>query len=311
MDGRQQPILSDKYDGRDSDFARSKPWFIYATQSWPHDNVIFLLHTFYASRSTAGTMNTTSIIEGLSYWRFSLAAASLAFATYIISCLYAALTSPLKSIPGPWISLFTDRQLKSAGTAGKRIFYIDELHKKYGPVVRISPDEVTVFDIEAFRQIHAVSGGYTKSEFYTKLTNFPVHSVFTLRDAKAHGVRRRLFAKGFSKSHVKQHFEDVVRERVSLAVKKIVEDGANHGGKVDVFKWWSLMSADIVGCLGFGESFNLLELGAVGVPPRAPTSLLLNNCSVRSISRFWNSLSSATVSALSILGCELCLRAFL
>lgn len=216
-------------------------------------------------------MSITSTIEGTSSWRLALAAASLTFAIYIVSCLYAALKSPLKSIPGPWISLFTDRQLRSAGTAGKRIFYIDELHQKYGPIVRISPNEVTVFDVEAFRQIHAVSGGYTKSDFYTKLTNFPVHSVFTLRDAKAHGVRRRLFAKGFSKSHVKEYFEDIVRERISLAVDKIVEEGANNGGKTDVFKWWSLMGADIVGCLGFGESFGLLELGAVRFPLSSPT----------------------------------------
>lgn len=210
-------------------------------------------------------MTITSALEGMSRWQLALAAVSLVFATYIVSCLYTALTSPLKSIPGPWTSLFTNRQLKSAVTGGKRIFYIDALHKKYGPVVRISPDEVAIADIEAFRQIHAVSGGYTKGDFYTKLTNFPVHSVFTLRDAKSHGVRRRLFAKGFSKTYVREHYEDIVREKVQLAVDKIVEDGASHGGIVDVFKWWSLMGADIVGCLGFGESFGLLELGTVSV----------------------------------------------
>jgi hypothetical protein len=52
---------------------------------------------------------------------------------------------------------------------------------------------------------------------------------------------------------------------VQLAVDKIFEDGARNDGKVDVFKWWSLMGADIVGCLGFGESFGLLELGAVSL----------------------------------------------
>ena len=208
-------------------------------------------------------MSITSALDGMSQWRILLAGLSLAIVTYIVSCIYTALTSPLKSIPGPWMSLFTNRQLKSAVTGGKRIFYIDELHKKYGPVVRISPDEVAVFDIEAFRQIHAVSGGYTKGEFYTKLTNFPVHSVFTLRDAKSHGLRRRLFAKGFSKTYVRENFEDIVREKVQLAVDKIADDGANNNGVVDVFKWWSLMGADIVGCLGFGESFGLLELGTV------------------------------------------------
>lgn len=208
-------------------------------------------------------MSLAATFNDVSRWQLALSVVTFAIGTYVLTCLYTALTSPLKSIPGPWASLFTNRQLKSAVTGGKRIFYIDELHKKYGPIVRISPDEVAVADIEAFRQIHAVSGGYTKGDFYTKLTNFPVHSVFTLRDAKSHGVRRRLFAKGFSKTHVREHFEDVVRERVQLAVDKIVEDGASHGGKVDVFKWWSLMGADIVGCLGFGESFGLLELGDV------------------------------------------------
>ena len=208
-------------------------------------------------------MSALSTLEGVSHWRVALAALTLAFATYVASCIYTALTSPLRSIPGPWMSLYSNRQLKSAVTGGKRIFYIDELHKKYGPIVRISPDEVAVADIESFRQIHAVSGGYTKSEFYTKLTNFPVHSVFTLRDAKSHGLRRRLFAKGFSKTYVRENFEEVVREKVQLAVDKIFEDGALNDGKVDVFKWWSLMGADIVGCLGFGESFGLLELGAV------------------------------------------------
>lgn len=250
-------------------------------------------------------MSIASSFDGMSHWQLALAAATFAFGTYIVSCLYTALTSPLKSIPGPWMSLFTNRQLKSAVTGGRRIFYIDELHKKYGPVVRISPDEVAVFDIEAFRQIHAVSGGYTKGDFYTKLTNFPVHSVFTLRDSKSHGVRRRLFAKGFSKTHVREHFEEVVRERVQLAVDKIADDSASHGGKVDVFKWWSLMGADIVGCLGFGESFGLLELGDVCVVIKHFDEPPLTSHSAPSISRSSSWLSSATELELSTHGCGL------
>lgn len=210
-------------------------------------------------------MGIASKLEGLSPVQLGLAVAGLALTGLIVSSLYNALTSPLKGVPGPWISLFSNRQLKSAVTGGKRIFYIDALHKKYGPVVRISPQEVAVFDTEAFRQIHAVSGGYTKGDFYTKLTNFPVHSVFTLRDAKEHGVRRRLFAKGFSKTYLREHWEGVVREKVQFAVDRLVRDANAHGGKVDVFKWWSLMGADIIGCLCFGETFGLLDLGDVSI----------------------------------------------
>lgn len=191
------------------------------------------------------------------------AVALLLVTLFLVNTVYKASTSPLRSLPGPWLTHFTKRPLQAATEGGRRIFYIHELHQKYGPIVRISPEEVAVADVEAFRQIHAVSGGFSKGDFYTKLTNFPRHSVFTLRDVKEHALRRRLFARGFSKSYMREHFEETVREKVQLAVDKIAEDADEHGGRVDLFKWWSLMSADIVGCLGFGESFGLLELGSV------------------------------------------------
>jgi len=215
--------------------------------------------------TVASNMSFAERLESLSLLQLALAVIGLAVVGLLASSLYNALTSPLKGVPGPWISLFSNRQLKSAVTGGKRIFYIDALHKKYGPLVRISPQEVAVFDTEAFRQIHAVSGGYTKGGFYTKLTNFPVHSVFTLRDAKEHGVRRRLFAKGFSKTYLREHWEGVVRDKVQFATNRIAGDAGAHNGKVDVFKWWSLMGADIIGCLCFGETFGLLELGDVSI----------------------------------------------
>jgi len=239
-------------------------------------------HIFFRTTSFMGVKAT---LQGLSPLQLGIALAGLTLIGLIVSSLYNALTSPLKGVPGPWMSLFSDRQLKSAVTGGRRIFYIDALHRKYGPVVRISPQEVAVFDTEAFRQIHAVSGGYTKGDFYTKLTNFPVHSVFTLRDAKEHGVRRRLFAKGFSKTYLREHWEGVVRDKVQFAVNRLVGDAEAHSGKVDVFKWWSLMGADIIGCLCFGESFGLLDLGDVSIVLMTSDSQANNN-SVPNMSRY-------------------------
>lgn len=181
----------------------------------------------------------------------------------IDSCevLYRSFTSPLKDVPGPWISRYTNLWLKRAVTGGRRIFYIDDLHKKYGPIVRISPTEVAVSNVAAFKQIHAVSTKYTKDIWYEKLTNFPRLSVFTMRDLKEHGQRRRLFARGFSKTYLREHWEPTVREKVALAVEKIKASAST--GTADIMKWWSFMATDIVGVLGFGESFGMLELGQV------------------------------------------------
>jgi cytochrome P450 len=175
--------------------------------------------------------------------------------------VYLSLTSPLRKVPGPWISRYTNLQLKFAVTGGRRIFYIDDLHKKYGPIVRISPTEVAVADPAAFKQIHAVSSKFAKDIWYEKLTNFPRLSVFTMRNPREHGQRRKLFARGFSKTYLREHWEPTVREKTLLAVEKIKGDAQT--GVADVLKWWTFMATDIVGVLGFGESFGMLELGKV------------------------------------------------
>ncbi|GAB7356749.1 hypothetical protein MBLNU459_g7651t1 [Dothideomycetes sp. NU459] len=183
----------------------------------------------------------------------------LAISIWLCQTIYLALTSPLKDVPGPWISRYTNLQLKFAVTGGRRIFYIDDLHKKYGPIVRITPTEVAVSDVAAFKQIHAVSSKFTKDIWYEKLTNFPRLSVFTMRNQREHGQRRKLFAKGFSKTYLREHWEPTVKDRATLAVMKIKQNALS--GTADLMKWWTFMATDIVGCLGFGESFGMLELG--------------------------------------------------
>lgn len=190
---------------------------------------------------------------------------ALTISIWVVQTLITALTSPLKDIPGPQISRFTNLWLKKAVTGGRRIFYIDDLHTKYGPVVRISPTEVAVSDVAAFKQIHGVTGKYTKDIWYEKLTNFPRLSVFTMRNLKEHGQRRRLFARAFSKTYLREHWEPTVREKAQLAVMKI--KAASTTGTADLMKWWTFMATDIVGVLGFGESFGMLELGQVSCLP--------------------------------------------
>ena len=205
------------------------------------------------------------------HWHICLAGTSLETSrdeqnlTRPAKTLYIGLTTPLKNVPGPWYSRFTNQLLKNAVTGGRRIFYIDDLHKKYGPVVRISPNEVAISDAEGFKQIHAVSSKFTKSIWYEKLTHFPRLSVFTMRNPKQHAARRRLFARAFSKSYLRENWEPTVKQKCQLAVKNIKRQAEE--GSADVLKWWTFMATDIVGRLGFGESFGMLELGHVCISP--------------------------------------------
>ncbi|KAH7087218.1 cytochrome P450 [Paraphoma chrysanthemicola] len=186
----------------------------------------------------------------------------ISFATigfFIAKLVYTRLTSPTAQLPGPWYTRFTHLRLKLAVVTGQRIFYIDSLHKKYGPIVRLSPTEVGVADLDAFKEIHKIGTKYMKSEWYLRLVNFPKAGVFTMLDPREHGPRRKLLSRSFSRSYLVDNWEPVVREKALLAVTKIKADAVES--TADIYNWWMLLASDISAHLSFGESFGMLEAG--------------------------------------------------
>lgn len=56
---------------------------------------------------------------------------------------------------------------------GQRREYIHELHREFGPVVRLGPNEVSFTSQEALKEIYQSGGsGYDKTEFYTLFKQF-------------------------------------------------------------------------------------------------------------------------------------------
>lgn len=90
-----------------------------------------------------------------------------------ILCIYRATVSSLSKVPGPWYSLLTDAFLVYKEFAAQRRVYIHELHKRFGPVVRLGPNEVSFTSLDALKEIYQSGGsGYDKTEFYTLFTQY-------------------------------------------------------------------------------------------------------------------------------------------
>jgi hypothetical protein len=75
----------------------------------------------------------------------------------------------LKGIPGPWLASYTNlwRLLVTWGrrpeVAHKR------LHKKYGDVVRMGPNFVSITDLDAVKKIFSPNSGYIKASFFSNM----------------------------------------------------------------------------------------------------------------------------------------------
>lgn len=90
-------------------------------------------------------------------------------------------------------------------------------------------DISTVGDPHAFQQIHKIGSGFHKTQWYSELTSFDAPQMFTMSDAKQYAARRKLLARGISKSYLRATWEELVKSKVKLTVRKMKEEGSRCG----------------------------------------------------------------------------------
>ncbi|EFY93357.1 cytochrome P450, putative [Metarhizium acridum CQMa 102] len=177
----------------------------------------------------------------------------------VVTFIYSGLSNPLSKLPGPWYSKWTDLAAKYHYYKGNKVFYVHNLHKKFGPYVRIGPNEVSVADLDATKIIYSTKETFRKTIFYRHLTAQSIANIFTTADVDYHRKLRRLMSAQLSESSLKSLLP-AITSRVELAIQRMKEDMETRGF-ADVFKWSLFMTTDVIGELAFGESFQMLEKG--------------------------------------------------
>jgi hypothetical protein len=116
---------------------------------------------------------------------------TLVLTRYLISLLYLTYkTRTLQSIPGPFWTHFTRlwyfRRLWNGHFEEDNI----DLHSKYGPIVRIAPDQYSISDRAALKTIYGTGTKFAKSAWYEgwKHPDPERWTLFPDRDIKRHGM---------------------------------------------------------------------------------------------------------------------------
>ena len=68
----------------------------------------------------------------------------------------------LQKVPGPFLAKFTDLWRLLDVHKGSHHWKIIELHRKYGKIVRLGPNYVSVADPRAIQDIYGLNRGYEK-----------------------------------------------------------------------------------------------------------------------------------------------------
>ena len=91
----------------------------------------------------------------------------LLVAAWLVYLFSTTLEAVKTKVPGPWYTNITSFVLKYYEFQGKRRVWIHSLHERYGPVVRLAPNEVAFANLEGMKEIYQSGGsGYDKTEFY-------------------------------------------------------------------------------------------------------------------------------------------------
>ena len=182
--------------------------------------------------------------------------------------LYNIFLHPLRHYPGPLLWRATRLTWVIALQRGYLHLDLLALHDKYGPIVRVAPDELSYIDARAWKDIYLTGGarsGHAAIErnavWFMKQKATEPWSIMG-NDENAHARYRRAFMSAFSEKAVKEQ-APLIEKYVDMMMRQFQGMAASGGGSavVDMASWLNFVTFDISADLSFGESFGSTESG--------------------------------------------------
>lgn len=148
--------------------------------------------------------------------------------------MYNLFLSPLRNIPGPKLWAITQLPYSRITLSGQGHIRMQELHAKYGDVVRVAPRQVIFTDPQAWKDImgHHKPGELENSrdpQFYL----LSATGLFGPISTAQHGAQRRILAGGFSAQSMLEQ-QPLIQQYVDLLMDRLKENCQAGARALDV-----------------------------------------------------------------------------
>ena len=207
----------------------------------------------------AADMATQSVLGLLSAHKWTLL--SLLLLTYTASlCIHRRFFHPLAKVPGPLLASVT--KLYQSYYNCRFYLQIEKLHQQYGPIVRITPDEVHLADPDNYDRIYYMGSKYAKSPNFYNALCVP-DSTFGTPPNDIHKIRRGALNPMFSRQKVLE-LETIVQSKAAKVCRRM-QEGVDAGNAVDLHHAFRSVSVDVISDFAFDRCYDFLdqpELGA-------------------------------------------------
>ncbi|KAJ5413637.1 hypothetical protein N7509_000264 [Penicillium cosmopolitanum] len=190
----------------------------------------------------------------LASWRWLVGLVIIA-ATKVLYNIYF---HPLSKYPGPRLYAASSIPIALAQLRGNWHTIAKDAHDRYGPVVRLSPNELSFISKQAWQDIYARRNGKPAlprdRKFFNDMLVEP-QSITMMNDAD-HSRLRRALNPAFS-TRALQGQEPILQANVDLLMKQLQARG-EKGISSDLRTWYNYTTFDLIGDLAFGENFDCL-----------------------------------------------------
>ena len=173
---------------------------------------------------------------------------------------------PLSSYPGPKLYAATNLSHIYLVIQGTWVHRVLELHERYGPVVRVGPDEVSYVGSQAWSEIYKAyreeGGDGERKQLKKFMPDLPAdvnRALFDQDDDGVHGRLRRVLAPGLSAGGVKAK-EGMLRKYLGLLLDGLREEIKKGRDVVDMVAWFRCYTVDVTGQMLTGQDFGCLTM---------------------------------------------------
>ncbi|KAI0532833.1 cytochrome P450 [Xylaria digitata] len=185
------------------------------------------------------------------------------FLCYVFGwCVYTLYFHPLAKYPGPKLAAITQVWLAKVWLSGRFPSILQNVHRQYGNVVRVAPNELSFNTVQAHNDIYSVPSR-NKKPFLKDATFYnngdSVRVLFYEIDPTEHAWQRKLLATGFSAGALRKQ-EHVVHQYVDLFLTFSESFGAVEASKAHF--WISLLRDSAYAAMlpAFAQRMPLLRL---------------------------------------------------
>ncbi|KAM0418947.1 hypothetical protein ACHAPT_012105 [Fusarium lateritium] len=187
------------------------------------------------------------------------AQAAVLFWVSYLACkvIYNLFFHPLSKFPGPKIAAIGSYYefYHDVVKDGTYLWRIEEMHRKYGPVVRVNADELHIHDPDFYSKVYAGSRRVDKYGPAVAAFTVPRATLATV-DHDVHRLRRGILNPYFSKRAVTM-LEPMINDKVDRLCDRI-EESMGQGTPVDLDAAMAALTADIVSFYFYGKDFDYL-----------------------------------------------------